>query len=50
MFFIRFIIERGYYIESKCGGGGFIRIVKVKFENFFNLFENILNNINLFVS
>jgi len=46
----RFTIERGYYIESKRGGGGSIRIVKVKFENSSNLLENILNNINSPVS
>lgn len=42
----RFTIERGYYIESRRGGGGSIKIVKVRFENHSNLLENILNNIN----
>lgn len=26
----RFTVERGYLVESKRGGGGFIRIAKVK--------------------
>ena len=26
----RFTVERGYRVESKRGGGGYIRIVKVK--------------------
>jgi len=42
----RFTIERGYYIESRRGGGGSIKIIKVKFESHSNLLENILNNIN----
>lgn len=29
----RFTPYKGYYVESRRGGGGFIRIVKVEFEN-----------------
>ncbi|MCG3055848.1 CtsR family transcriptional regulator, partial [Escherichia coli] len=29
----RFTIERGYVVESKSGGGGFIRIAKVRTHN-----------------
>ncbi|TCL61975.1 transcriptional regulator [Hydrogenispora ethanolica] len=33
----RFTLERGYLIESKRGGGGFIRITQVKWESDDNL-------------
>ena len=30
----RFTIERGYLVESKRGGGGYIRIMKVKSQDY----------------
>lgn len=39
----RFTLERGYIVESKRGGGGFIRIIKVKSHNTSHLFEQVLN-------
>jgi transcriptional regulator CtsR len=41
----RFTLERGYIVESKRGGGGFIRIIKVKSHNTSHLFEQVLSMI-----
>lgn len=38
----RFTIERGYIVESKRGGGGFIRIIKLETINKAHLLEEIL--------
>jgi len=41
----RFTLERGYLIESKRGGGGYIRISQVRWEtldNLANLVENLI--------
>lgn len=39
----RFTIERGYVVESKRGGGGYIRIIKVKSNDDTELIDYILN-------
>jgi transcriptional regulator CtsR len=39
----RFTIERGYVVESKRGGGGYIRIIKVQSNNQAHLLEQILH-------
>lgn len=38
----RFTPYKGYYVESRRGGGGYIRIVRVEFKNR-NSFERIFN-------
>ncbi|MBM6616105.1 CtsR family transcriptional regulator [Bacillus suaedaesalsae] len=38
----RFTLERGYIVESKRGGGGYIRIVKVKAHDRTHLIDQIL--------
>ncbi|MFY4777129.1 CtsR family transcriptional regulator [Metabacillus sp. RGM 3146] len=38
----RFTIERGYVVESKRGGGGYIRIIKVKTIDEAHLIDQIL--------
>ncbi|MCA0170829.1 CtsR family transcriptional regulator [Bacillus sp. RAR_GA_16] len=38
----RFTIEKGYIVESKRGGGGYIRIVKVKPETHADLIDEML--------
>jgi transcriptional regulator of stress and heat shock response len=35
----RFTIERGYLVESKRGGGGYIRIIKVQTNDYVNLID-----------
>ncbi|OEH93157.1 CtsR family transcriptional regulator [Bacillus solimangrovi] len=37
----RFTIEKGYIVESKRGGGGYIRIIKVKANNHAHLINSI---------
>lgn len=39
----RFTTERGYLVESRRGGGGYVKITRVQLENN-NLIEHILNN------
>ncbi|TFD99310.1 MULTISPECIES: CtsR family transcriptional regulator [Jeotgalibacillus] len=39
----RFTVERGYLVESKRGGGGYIRIIKVKTHGRSELIDQILN-------
>jgi transcriptional regulator CtsR len=41
----RFTIEKGYIVESKRGGGGFIRIQKVRYKNRRQIFEEMLEKI-----
>ena len=41
----RFTPYKGYYIESKRGGGGYIRLVKVKIEKYSDLNEIIIDTI-----
>lgn len=38
----RFTIEKGYLVESKRGGGGYIRIIKVRPHNEMALFDQII--------
>ncbi|WP_066366260.1 CtsR family transcriptional regulator [Neobacillus fumarioli] len=42
----RFTIERGYIVESKRGGGGYIRIIKVKSQDYAQLIDHLLSLIN----
>ncbi|MFD2131101.1 CtsR family transcriptional regulator [Pseudogracilibacillus auburnensis] len=46
----RFTIEKGYIIESKRGGGGYIRIFRIEHQNEFELIDDIINMINPKVS
>jgi transcriptional regulator CtsR len=39
----RFTIEKGYIVESKRGGGGYIRIIKVKPNNHAQLLDQLLD-------
>lgn len=39
----RFTIERGYVVESKRGGGGYIRIIKVKTHDNSQLIDQLLS-------
>jgi transcriptional regulator of stress and heat shock response len=39
----RFTIERGYIVESKRGGGGYIRIMKVQSHDLADLIDHILS-------
>lgn len=42
----RFTIERGYIIESKRGGGGYIRISRIQHQNEYELLEHLIEMIN----
>ncbi|GGJ75006.1 transcriptional regulator CtsR [Anoxybacillus voinovskiensis] len=42
----RFTLERGYIVESKRGGGGYIRIMKVKTKNEGQLIDQLLSLID----
>lgn len=46
----RFTIQRGYAVESKRGGGGYIRIMKVKISNKHHLLEQVSELIDLELS
>jgi transcriptional regulator of stress and heat shock response len=39
----RFTIERGYIVESKRGGGGYIRIMKVQSHDLVDLIDHLLS-------
>jgi transcriptional regulator CtsR len=39
----RFTVERGYIVESKRGGGGYIRIIKVKPQDHAQLIDQLLH-------
>ncbi|MGO1468577.1 MAG: CtsR family transcriptional regulator [Tissierella sp.] len=41
----RFTPYKGYYIESRRGGGGYIRLIKVKIEKYSDLNETIMETI-----
>ncbi|MGN7402989.1 CtsR family transcriptional regulator [Cytobacillus praedii] len=43
----RFTIEKGYVVESKRGGGGYIRIMKVQSYDHAHLIEQILSLIQV---
>ena len=38
----RFTIEKGYFVESKRGGGGYIRIIKVQSHDHAHLIDELL--------
>ncbi|CUL09380.1 CtsR family transcriptional regulator [Listeria monocytogenes] len=42
----RFTMERGYIVESKRGGGGYIRIIKVKMNDKLQLLETIISMVH----
>ncbi|WP_371836585.1 CtsR family transcriptional regulator [Heyndrickxia coagulans] len=46
----RFTIERGYIVESKRGGGGYIRIMKVRPESEAELIDQLLMHIGNVIS
>ncbi|MBM7622380.1 transcriptional regulator CtsR [Bacillus tianshenii] len=46
----RFTIERGYLVESKRGGGGYIRIIKIKTHDQLHLIDQIIEMIDVRVS
>ncbi|WP_059174099.1 CtsR family transcriptional regulator [Bacillus sp. FJAT-27445] len=46
----RFTIERGYIVESKRGGGGYIRIMKVQSNDHAHLLDHVLSLIQEHVS
>ncbi|WP_339148325.1 MULTISPECIES: CtsR family transcriptional regulator [unclassified Sutcliffiella] len=46
----RFTIERGYLVESKRGGGGYIRIIKIKPHDHLQLIDQIMELIDVRVS
>ncbi len=46
----RFTAERGYAVESKRGGGGYIRIFRVRAHTHKDLIEHILSGLNANVS
>lgn len=46
----RFTIESGYVVESKRGGGGYIRIIKVKSDDHAHLIDQILEILQPVVS
>lgn len=46
----RFTAERGYSVESKRGGGGYIRIFRVRAHTRKDLIEHILSGLNTGVS
>ncbi len=39
----RFTVEKGYMVESKRGGGGYIRIIRVKADNQLALFDQLID-------
>lgn len=46
----RFTIERGYLVESKRGGGGYIRIMKIKSQEHAQLIDELISIIGYRVS
>ena len=46
----RFTIERGYLVESKRGGGGYIRIMKIKSQDYADLIDDLISIIGYRVS
>lgn len=42
----RFTIEKGYLVESKRGGGGYIRIIRVKHRSEAEMIDEIIEMIN----
>lgn len=46
----RFTAEKGYMIESKRGGGGYIRIIRIEHKDEFKLIDELIKMINPKVS
>lgn len=46
----RFSVERGYIVESKRGGGGYIRVIKVEPETDAELIDNMIEHIGYHTS
>lgn len=46
----RFTVERGYVVESKRGGGGYIRIIKVQTNDFVHLIDHLISLIKTNIS
>ncbi|MFC4025698.1 CtsR family transcriptional regulator [Oceanobacillus longus] len=46
----RFTMEKGYIVESKRGGGGYIRIMRVKHEDKSDLIDEIIQMIGTAIS
>ena len=46
----RFTIERGYFVESKRGGGGFIRIARVELHSKKDLLDEVIDQIGYSIS
>ncbi|GAA0323044.1 transcriptional regulator CtsR [Bacillus carboniphilus] len=46
----RFTIERGYLVESKRGGGGFIRIMKVTHQAHAQLIDHLMSHLQSKIS
>jgi len=42
----RFTIEKGYLVESKRGGGGYIRIIRVEHQSEADMIDDIIEMIN----
>lgn len=42
----RFTLEKGYIVESKRGGGGYIRIMRVRHKNKSNLIDEVIEMAN----
>ncbi|MFD2760743.1 CtsR family transcriptional regulator [Lentibacillus juripiscarius] len=42
----RFTVEKGYIVESKRGGGGYIRIMRIKHQDWADLIDDIIEMIN----
>ena len=40
----RFTLERGFVVESKRGGGGYIRIIKVKLHDDIDIIDQMLHD------
>ncbi|MBP2078953.1 CtsR family transcriptional regulator [Oceanobacillus polygoni] len=46
----RFTVEKGYIVESKRGGGGYIRIMRIKYQDKSELIDEIIQMIDGAVS
>ncbi|MUV38054.1 Transcriptional regulator CtsR [Lentibacillus sp. JNUCC-1] len=42
----RFTVEKGYIVESKRGGGGYIRIIRITYQDKAELIDEIIGMIN----
>ncbi|TFJ92899.1 CtsR family transcriptional regulator [Lentibacillus salicampi] len=46
----RFTVEKGYIVESKRGGGGYIRIIRIQHQDRAELIDDIIHIINPSIS